>query len=70
MNIDSTSFQGMGGHIISQPINLIHRIFNDKKIRYPFTRLTYPIFLVIFIVFIRKIKPDLFLSAIGVSLFG
>ena len=68
--IELEIFRDMDVNILPLASNLIHRVFNDKRIRGFFTRLRYPFFLVAIILVIPKMDPDLFFPAICISLFG
>ena len=51
-------------------VNAVHDIFNNERLRSVLLKLRYPIFLVLFVLFIPHIKPSWFFLGLIISLFG
>ena len=56
--------------MIDGVLNIIHDVFNNKRARSILLKLRYPIFLVLFVLFIPQIKASWFFLGFTISLFG
>ena len=56
--------------MLDNVVNRTHEIFNNERLRSVLLKVRYPIFLVLFILFIPQIKPSWFLLGLIMSLFG
>ena len=56
--------------MLDNVVNRTHEVFNNERLRSVLLKLRYPIFLVLFILFIPQIKPSWFFLGLIISLFG